>query len=670
MLNIELAKNRDDIRNYGWRGSIKDFQNTSSIEVLECLKEFHGQHYESESIQRLQPQITAWEDCIEFLKESLSDYSHHNDSIIFEYVIPRSGLCRPDVIIIQPRGDITVKVIEFKKHPRLELHEKCQIKDYVSKIANYHDFCHRYVRNIQGFLVSTHPECKDSNFFDYDHNIHILGRKYFSQVINSTSSFSKVTPVKELPVHHQEISEDETVLKEFISSLYKPSPAIVHTARGIYKNRKVPRVSTVESSNFYDVLEQVQDLIKQAQENQSHHLIMIHGEPGSGKTFLGLEIAHKDYSNSQSPGEAIFLSGNRPLVDVLSSLTSDTFVQLLSNFKKEYKYQEYKEAKTPIENIVIFDEAQRAWDSEKMQSKFSEPDIILEIATRPSHNWSVTIALIGHGQEIKGGEEAGVILWAQAVKKVLDYRDIHLFVHGADIDIDNFKVLDLSKIILDTDSKLYLNSSLRSHDATQYHQFINSFLLADLESAKTSFASIKDKYVFRWTDDINKAKRFLDGYADNIHYKDGRFQYGALRSSTAKNSSFFKDLKYNQKVAGVMNYVLYHAFRELNSNSGHFNKYESYYSNRLIYAANEYQCQGLELDMALVEWGDDLIYLNELWQCPNNTKKHKDKFTNDAAKLIINSYRVLLTRGRDATIVFTKNESLQRLFKLCDVEAL
>lgn len=83
-----------------------------------------------------------------------------------------------------------------------------------------------------------------------------------------------------------------------------------------------------------------------------------------GKPFLGLKIAH-------ATTNSVFLSGNGPLVEVLQdTLNNKTFVQSLYGYKHDY----LQHGKTPQEQIIIFDEVQRAWDAQKMNSHLSEPE--------------------------------------------------------------------------------------------------------------------------------------------------------------------------------------------------------------------------------------------------------------------------------------------------------
>src|SRR5699024_11537373 len=50
--------------------------------------------------------------------------------------------------------------------------------------------------------------------------------------------------------------------------------------------------------------------------NQTQHLILVSGVPGAGKTFVGLNLAH-------TMDNAVYLSGNGPLVDVLQDRSEE-----------------------------------------------------------------------------------------------------------------------------------------------------------------------------------------------------------------------------------------------------------------------------------------------------------------------------------------------------------
>jgi hypothetical protein len=69
--------------------------------------------------------------------------------------------------------------------------------------------------------------------------------------------------------------------------------------------------------------------------------------------------------------------------------------------------------------------------------------------------------------------------------------------------------------------------------------------------------------------------------------------------------------------------------------------------------ATEFACQGLELDFPIVGWDSDLLWNGTAWASKAGRTKARDPH-----KLRINSYRVLLTRGRDGMMIFVPNISL------------
>src|SRR5690606_9605905 len=90
---------------------------------------------------------------------------------------------------------------------------------------------------------------------------------------------------------------------------------------------------------------------------------------------------------------------------------------------------------TPIERVVVFDEAQRAWNCEQtsrfMRERFgivdfnmSEPEFLVSAMDRHS-DWCVIVCLIGGGQEINTGE-AGLDEWLSALQNRFSHWDIYI----------------------------------------------------------------------------------------------------------------------------------------------------------------------------------------------------------------------------------------------------
>ena len=69
----------------------------------------------------------------------------------------------------------------------------------------------------------------------------------------------------------------------------------------------------------------------------------------------------------------------------------------------------------------------------------------------------------------------------------------------------------------------------------------------------------------------------------------------------------------------------------------------------------EFSSQGLELDCGLVAWGSDLLWTDQGWSI-SNSRGTRGR-VKDPLALRKNVYRVLLTRGRDGTVVFVPNDT-------------
>ena len=114
------------------------------------------------------------------------------------------------------------------------------------------------------------------------------------------------------------------------------------------------------------------------------------------------------------------LSGNPPLVHVLREALAEDAAHR-EGTKKEarrraqaalqtllgYLKQHGTERNPPPEHVIVYDEAQRAWDEEtgkKLLGRLrSEPALFLEIMSRQP--WSCLVCLVGPGKKLIAGKE-------------------------------------------------------------------------------------------------------------------------------------------------------------------------------------------------------------------------------------------------------------------------
>lgn len=585
--------------NYGWAGTIEQFK---ELDLKSFIKQLQYHVYKTNADDtKIASQKRAWIDSYNKLQDLFNRFPNLDASLIFEYEILRGGGRRPDILLLI-NGYLIV--IECKSYNHVSPSEYIQTSLYMRDLQHYHSAIQQSSMQVIGVLLLTNYESQRWEF-QKDYQVTLSTVDGLESIINRILDKTEVQTL---------------TLEEIINGFYEPSPSMLEAARSILHNEPLPDIKAISSSNFPKVQQTIRTIIQEAQNTNTHHLILVSGEPGAGKTYLGLTIAHEMKN-------AVYLSGNGPLVDVLQdTLKNRTFVQGLYGYKMDF----LEKKMIPKEQIIIFDEAQRAWDTKKVDQSLtrrkreaqhlSEPDIIMNITT---HNkpWSVTIGLIGEGQEIYSGEEGGLPLWNTAIAgKNVTVHSKHpnsVFTNAA-----HYK----------THSQLHLNSSFRAHAALKYYEIINTLLDVSFEQTKQLIHNLpKEHYQLFITRDLEKAKSTL-----NQLYQDDTKTVGVVCAGGADRQKEVpvlpRDERYEKpsKIAQYFNYPG-----------------SQYYCKNLNYSATEFQTQGLELDMALVHWDDDLYLQNGAWK-----GQHYQWGVEDPFQIKLNAYRVILTRGRDGTIIY------------------
>ncbi|MED0998330.1 DUF2075 domain-containing protein [Bacillus mobilis] len=585
--------------NYGWAGTIEQFK---QLDVQFFVKQLLDHVYKTNTNDsKIVSQKKAWIDSFNKLQDLFNRFSNLDASLIFEYEILRGGGRRPDVLLLI-NGYLIV--LECKSYNNVSPSEYIQTSLYMRDLEHYHSAIQESNMQVIGVLLLTNYE-GERWVFQKDYQVTL------STVDGLESILKRILNKTEVPT---------LKLEEIINGVYEPSPSMLEAARSILNNEPLPDIKAVSSSNFPEVQQTVHSIIEEAQHTNTHHLILVSGEPGAGKTYLGLTIAHEMKN-------AVYLSGNGPLVDVLQdTLKNRTFVQGLYGYKMDF----LEKRMIPKEQIIIFDEAQRAWDTKKVDQSLtkrnrkaqnlSEPDIIMNIATN-NKPWSVTIGLIGDGQEIYSGEEGGLALWNHAIAgKNVTVHSKHpnsFFTNTA-----HYR----------THSQLHLNSSFRAHAALKYYEIINSLLDANFEQTKQLINHLpKDHYQLFITRDLDKAKLTLHQL-----YQDDSKTAGVVCAGVADRLKEVPVLPRDERYERPSKIAQYFNYPE-----------SQYYCRALNYSSTEFQTQGLELDMTLVHWDDDLYLQNGTWK-----GQHYQWGVEDPFQIKLNAYRVILTRGRDGTIIY------------------
>jgi DUF2075 family protein len=592
--------------------SIEKFLSLEERQFLETLIKHH-RNCMNESPS--DSQIIAWQNCFRVLQNSFSHliqkfYKASYWTIIFEYELLRERGRRPDVLIL---ADALIFVEEFKDfNVALQAHID-QVAAYARDIQNYHSGSHeRVVLPLLVLTKATQMNEKIGNIWN-------------------TSSDTLENVICEL-FRTQNLKNNSINPNDWIRSDYVPLPALVDAARTIFKHQPLPSLKRAQSAGIPDTIKVLMTIAKNAQEKSEHHLALVTGVPGSGKTLVGIQFVYEnDIEEVKNNITAVFLSGNGPLVRVLQyALGSKVFVQDVHGFLKQYGGSK---TKTPNEHIFVYDEAQRAWDKERVNEKRgydkSEPEDFLHIGSKKS--WSLMVGLIGEGQEIYLGEESGLVQWNQAIKESDKSWIVHCPEHVANI-FTNAKRIEVS-------GNLNLTTSLRTHVAEDLQEWVEQVLNGNIDNASILAKKLsKHNFDLYITRDLKKAKNYVyNRYQD---YEDKR--YGLIASSKG----------YNLQKYGIPNG--FYDTKKVNIEKWFIDPPTSPFSCcQLTTLVTEFGCQGLELDFPILCWGNDLSWDSQSWKTPKPRKSE----AQDPHKLRINSYRVLLTRGRDGFIVYLPPEN-------------
>jgi hypothetical protein len=602
-------------------------------------------------------QKNAWLEQIFNLKAQLIDFQ--SGQIFFEFTIPRMGKRADVLLLIQG----IVFVLEYKVGAKTyERYQADQALDYALDLKNFHAGSH--YKRIIPILISTKAPLHENVITWFEDGIAAPLRsngQNLSTILKITLSevMKNYAPSQRhgMSDHPQEGLEDN-----WSESGYKPTPTIIEAAQALYQGHSVEEISRSDAGakNLTITTECINSIIDNSRKNGRKSICFVTGVPGAGKTLAGLNISTQKLDrNSQE--HAVFLSGNGPLVAILrealtrdevergkaegKKISKDTVKQKVSAFIQNihhFRDEGLKSDAPPIEHVVVFDEAQRAWNrtqAEKFmiqkrgQSSFdmSEPEFLISLMNRRT-DWCTVICLIGGGQEINTGE-AGLIEWFNALQSKFKHWDIY---HSGQFSNKNYnwgedlgtKLDSLSAIENDA---LHLSVSIRSYRAEKLSDFVGAVIDAQPELAKNIHSSLEN-YPIVLTQDITKAREWLRSKAR------GTERLGLVASSGAIR---LKPEGINIKAEiDPVNWFL----------NGKEDIRSSYY---LEDVATEFHVQGLELDWVGVCWDADLRFENGAW-ASYNFKGTKWQNVNDPYRSVYlaNAYRVLLTRARQGMVIF------------------
>lgn len=349
-------------------------------------------------------QNMAWSSEIKILKNILSPYKNDDGRIIFEYDIPRLGK-RIDVVLLF-KGIIFC--LEFKVgESQINEMDVDQVLDYALDLKNFHLFSRDKI--IVPILIATRYQMSTSRIQMSCYDDGVVNPLFCGE--NSLSDLIREV----LSAFNSECEIDE----RWVNSPYAPTPTIIEAARTLYEHHSVDNITRHEADGAATdkTIGKILNIIKRSRERNERSICFVTGVPGAGKTLVGLDVAIKQTYQDDGKARinadgAVYLSGNGPLVAVLTeALAQDdkkrsekknlsdsrrevsAFIQMIHRYRdsmlKKLKTTVSEDNKivlpdgrleidpekavengeagfAEVENVAIFDEAQRAWTYERL----------------------------------------------------------------------------------------------------------------------------------------------------------------------------------------------------------------------------------------------------------------------------------------------------------------
>jgi hypothetical protein len=619
-----------------YSAELADFMSASNNSIVGELTANHTQ-------QLVHEQTGAWQSQVELLQQEFRMLKEPVGHIFFEFLIPRMGK-RADVILCY-RG--VVFALEFKVGALKYQHaDMRQAHSYALDLKNFHRGSHN--KPIIPILVSTQSDNSSNQLTLADD---LVAKPLLTNGMGIGALLDNIAQQCNLPAFNA---------LDWAASGYMPTPTIVEAAQALYAQHAVEDIAKTEAdvTNLGVTSERLLEVIHKARLNRQKVICFVTGVPGAGKTLVGLNIANK-HSQPDDNEYAVFLSGNGPLVTVLQEALAidkannsketkanarrqtSQFIQNIHRFRDESL-----DGSKPPEQVVIFDEAQRAWNAEqaskfmKSKRKFddfnkSEPEFLIEVMDRHD-DWAVIIALIGGGQEINTGE-AGLAGWLEALKNRFGHWEAYCSEQLLSGEYISNGVSRESLDCVQQIPGLHLATSMRSFRAEALSSFVHFVVAGATDEAATISESLFELYPLFVTRNLELAKTWLKSKSRGLESQ------GMLASSNGirlKPDGIFVKNRFDP-VAWFLN-------PQDDIRSCHF----------LEDTATEFDIQGLELDWCLVGWDADFRYNGstfEHWKFKGTNWQQRKKAEDK--RYLENAYRVLLTRARQGMVVYVPEGS-------------
>ncbi|HCE3432327.1 TPA: DUF2075 domain-containing protein [Vibrio parahaemolyticus] len=623
----------------GWSGNWEQFFSVSKDDFLSALKDFYAQLQWTTELALSQE--NAWSIEFDVVQKTLQTVREQVEFdpglcwISFEQeLVGEGGKRAADVNLVLPTGDLIV--IEFKHKLQASPQEIIRASFDMQTMLKFHSESAQL--NGHCFLALTKP---------------------------GAMGFEAPGVICDIAEHHQLPKLTNTL----VGLLRKPSiydvsqwqhgdfyrqPSILHGTVKVFFDETIPTLKTEAAQNILVARQHLVELYTHAKNNKKRFVVVVNGRPGAGKTLLGISIV-ADLVNQLGAEHCkpVFLSGNRPLVQVLqhtldyygkkknkkASIDGRSLIQDLVNFKKIIK----RNLSERTENFVVFDEAQRAWERVEPRNANSPSELELLCQWLSQQEFGVLLLLVGDGQAIHDHEmsleqmlvalEAALINHADAITPIMPSIHQHHFSRINPLIRDEF----------------HLPTPIRQAYTENLDAWIEAVLKGDSDSAFHQAQMLHHCYPLLLAQDRQKAEQYAQDLQIELHegnkYPDA-FRVGWLMSS--KGQRFITEISTGSPLVGP-----WYVEPPQSQNS----------CCRLEAACTEFTSQGLELSIALFNWGNDFTYRNGQFCIGSGQQRKQEHYT-------YGSYRVLLSRGRSGLIIKCDDNETYQFLSQCGMKVI
>lgn len=578
-------------------------------------------------------EFASWHNSMKFMRDIVDDSEIDDDvQIAIEYNIPQTSK-RVDFIIVgaDEKDRENIVIVELKQWSKAEVVDDdmhFSVRTYVANDKRI--VCHpsyqaySYSRFLNNYSQAIH-----------DRNIHLIPCAYLHNYLPAYKSALSAEIYKEWYTTApffimDEVQQFNEFVKEFVTKKSAHGDLLYQIENGRIRPTKSLQdalATMVRGTPVFDLLDEqavcydmcIRTML-QCLKDQKKRTILVQGGPGTGKSVLAVNLlmhfitsaCNAAYVTKNSAPRQAFLS-------ILSQNKAENIAEISQLFRSPFGL-----ASVPANSYdcLIVDEAHRLvkkmygdWNGENQVKECINASLLTVFLL--DEDQAVTTKDIGSVQEIsKWCEELG------------------------------------STIIMREETKL--TSQFRCNGSDAYIQFIDNLLQRKEESIAVPLSELN--YDFRLFDDASQMRDALR--AKNAINNKARMVAGYCYDWNVKNRRGDVDIELPGGFQAKWNLA-----------------------NDKIWAINprsfeEVGCihtaQGLEFDYVGVLIGKDLTYDKSSGRIVTNKSaiSTDDKSSGirgaseeDARRLILNTYKTLLTRGQKGCYVYCEDEALREYFK-------